>query len=110
MRRISPARAAFSVGLAIGLYHAAWAALVATGAAQPLLDYLLQLPFIEGAYTVAPFDADTAVMLIVLTYAIGAQFGLVSALIWNWIAGNPADRVRDQFRQRGGASDREYAN
>lgn len=110
MRRINPATAAFAVGLVIALYHAAWVALVATGAAKPLLDYVLRLHSLEIDYSLAPFSADTAIMLIVVTYAVGALFGLVFALIWNGLAGSRAGRLPDQPRQRGTPNDRELAN
>lgn len=87
MRRINPPLAAFTVGLVIGLYHLAWVVLVATGAAKPVLDYILRLHFLEFSYTLAPFSADSAIMLVVVTYVIGALFGLVFALIWNWLTG-----------------------
>lgn len=110
MRRINPAIAAFSVGLVIALYHAAWVVLVATGGAGPLLDYVLRLHSIELSYTLAPFNPDTAVMLIVVTYAVGTLFGLAFALIWNALIGSSAKPVQGQLRQRGRTFDRKLAN
>jgi len=85
MQRISPTKAALSVGLVLGLYHLSWVTLVALGAAKPVMDFILKLHFIKFSYEIAPFVASTAVSLVALTFAIGAAFGLIFALIWNWL-------------------------
>lgn len=87
MRRISPTKSAVAVGAVIGLYHLVWATLVALGVAKPFMDFVLRLHFIRIAYEMAPFDVATAALLIGITSAIGAAFGLVFALIWNSLAG-----------------------
>jgi hypothetical protein len=88
MQRINPIKAAMSVGIVIGLYHCMWVGLVATGAAQSVLDFILRLHFIELNIRMAPYDAMTGAMLVGITFAIGALFGLVFALVWNWLASN----------------------
>lgn len=65
-----------------------WVVLVATGTAQTVLNFILRLHFIE-------LDIQGA-MLVGITFAIGAVFGLVFAYVWNWLAGSatlnePAD-------------------
>jgi len=85
MRRINPVKAAASVGILLGLWHFLWVALVATGFAKPIMDFVLRLHFIELEYGLAPFAAGTAAMLVGLTFVIGALVGLVFALIWNWL-------------------------
>ena len=86
MRRLSPLACGLSVGIVIGLWHLAWAALVASGYAQPLLDFVLRLHFLEIKYALAPFAASTAAMLIAVTFAVGFLFGSIFALVWNWLA------------------------
>ena len=94
MRTISPAKAAMSVGAVIGLYHLVWVILVAVGLAKPFLDFVLRLHFIQFDYEMAPFDVATAAGLVALTFSIGAAFGLVFALVWNWLAGRAgSDRI-----------------
>jgi len=87
MKRISPIKAALSVGIVIGLYHWMWVVLVATGTAQTVLNFILRLHFIELDIQMAPYDAMTGMMLVGITFAIGAVFGLLFALVWNWLAG-----------------------
>lgn len=86
MRRINLGKAALSVGTVIGLYHLAWTTLVAAGLAKPFMDFVLRLHFIEISYELAPFSVGTAAMLIARTFSIGAAFGLIFALVWNWLA------------------------
>lgn len=90
MRHLNPAKAAISVGAVFGLWHFMWVVLVATGAAKPVMDFVLGLHFIQFDYTLAPFAVSTAATLIGLTFAIGALLGLVFALVWNWLSWRPA--------------------
>ena len=95
MRRVNPAKAAVSVGAVFGIWHLIWVTLVATGSAKPILDLVLKLHFLEFEYGLSPFAASTAIMLVGLTFAIGAVLGLLFALVWNWLSRNPEGRVFD---------------
>ena len=100
MKRISPTKAAISVGSVLGLYHLSWTALVALGIARPFMDFVLRLHFIQMSYEIAPFSVSTAASLVALTFAIGAVLGLVFALVWNWLTSRPAAQLREApFRQ-----------
>jgi hypothetical protein len=92
MRHISPAKAAISVGTVIGLYHLMWVTIVALGWAKPVLDFILRLHFIDLNVAIAPFAVGTAAELVVLTFALGALFGFVFALVWNWLGSEAAER------------------
>ena len=96
MRTISPAKAAMSVGAVIGLYHLVWVILVAVGLAKPFLDFVLRLHFIQFDYEMAPFDVATAAGLVALTFSIGSVFGLVFALVWNWLAGRAGSEIENK--------------
>ena len=85
MRHISPTKTAVAVGTVIGLWHLVWVALVGIGWAKPVMDFILQLHFIRVQYALAPYAATTAGELILLTFAIGATFGFIFAVIWNWL-------------------------
>lgn len=87
MRQISPAKAAVAVGAVIGLYHLLWVTIVAIGWAKPVLDFILRLHFIDIDVVIAPFVPGTAAALVALTFTLGALFGLVFALVWNWLGG-----------------------
>jgi hypothetical protein len=92
MRHVNPAKAAIAVGAVIGLYHLTWVTIVALGWAKPVLDFILQLHFIELNVAIAPFALGKAAALVVLTFALGALFGFIFALVWNWLGGETAER------------------
>lgn len=85
MRHISPTKTAMAVGSVIGLWHLIWVTLVGVGWAKPVMDFILQLHFIKLQYALAPYAATTAGELVLLTFAIGATFGFIFAVIWNWL-------------------------
>ena len=90
MRAINPVKAGIAFGLVLGLWHLSWALLVAIGSAQPVIDFILRLHFIEPFLQLQPFDVTTAVMLVAITTLIGFVPGAVLALAWNAL--HPADR------------------
>lgn len=91
MRYIQPGKAALAVGIVLGLYHLMWVTLVASGVAKPFMDFILRLHFIRLDFSIASFAASTAALLVGLTFAIGAAFGFLFALIWNWLTGARAE-------------------
>lgn len=94
MRHINPFRAGVAVGVVISLWHLIWVVLVAIGWAKPILEFILRLHFIRLPFELAPFALDTAAMLLALTFTIGAVFGIVFALVWNWLAGGSGEAVQ----------------
>ena len=93
MRRINPIKSALSVGGVIGLYHAVWSAIVALSWAKPVLDFILQLHFLKFSYDLLPFDLRTATSLVALTFAVGAVFGFIFAVIWNALSRRGTEEV-----------------
>lgn len=85
MRRISPLKTALAVGTLTGFWHLLWAILVGLGWAKPVLDFLLELHFLKISYALAPFSMASAASLVILTFAVGAGFGLLFAVVWNWL-------------------------
>jgi hypothetical protein len=67
----------------LAMWHAVWSLLVATGVAQPVMDFVFRLHMITPPYKIAEFHLGTAVGLVLLTGAIGYIVGTVAALIWN---------------------------
>ncbi len=76
-----------SAGLAMGALlsgsHLLWALFVASGLAQPVMDFVFWLHFIRSSWQIESFDLARAVGLIVSTSAIGYVVGAVFALGWN---------------------------
>lgn len=70
-------------GSSLGLWHLSWAALVAMGLAQPLMNLVFRLHFIDPPYRIMPFRLDLALGLVALTFASGFLSGWVLAAIWN---------------------------
>ncbi len=76
-----------STGLAIGSLlggvHLLWALFVASGLAQPIMDFVFWLHFIRSGWQIERFDFTRGAGLIVLTSAIGYAVGAAFALVWN---------------------------
>jgi hypothetical protein len=72
-------------GLMLGGWHTLWAALVAFGCAQTLLNFVLWLHFIKPIYVIDEFHIRIAVGLIAITATIGYVLGFIAALLWNAI-------------------------
>ena len=89
MRHINPVKAGLAVGAVLGLWHLMWGTLVAVGAARPLMDFVPRLHFIQLRYEMAPFVPGTAALLVAITFGVGVAFGLVFALVWNWLSRRP---------------------
>jgi len=71
------------LGSFVGLWHLAWSLLVATGAAQWLLDWVFYFHFLNNPLHVGAFNLATAVALVVVTSMMGCVVGCILALMWN---------------------------
>lgn len=80
---IAVQRAGIVTGLIFGGWHLIWAALIAGGWAQPVLDFAFWMHQIKPVFVVEPFNALRSVVLIVVTGLIGYVFGSVFAFLWN---------------------------
>lgn len=74
-----------ALGSLLGLCHFSWAVLVGIGFAQPFIDWIFRLHFIEPPYTITPFHYGGAALLIAITFVFGYLFGWLLAAIWNWL-------------------------
>lgn len=83
MGPISVNRAGLVVGTLMCGWHAVWASLVALGWAQPVIDFIFWMHFIQPVYVVGTFDAAIAIVLIIITAGIGYLIGCVFAVLWN---------------------------
>ena len=84
---ISPGRLGLVMAALIGGFHFLWAAIVAFGWAQPLINVIFWLHFIRPIYVVSPFDWRIAALLVSFTALVGYGIGGAFALWWNRMHG-----------------------
>ena len=80
---VNPFKVGVVFALFLALWHACWAALVAFGAAQPLLDFVFWMHFIRPPYNVEAFDPGRAAILVGVTTAVGMIGGAIGGMLWN---------------------------
>lgn len=85
MGTISPNKAGLALGALLGGGHVLWSLLVALGWAQPLIDFIFWIHFIEPVHVVGTFSTGIALMLVFLTAGIGYAIGGLFGVIWNRI-------------------------
>jgi len=83
MHAISPIKTGVTLGIVLGIWHLGWAAIVAAGWAQTVVDFLFRLHFVAPVLTIQPFDAKTAALLVAVTTAAGFVLGAIGAFAWN---------------------------
>jgi hypothetical protein len=83
MKTIMPVKSGLTLGFILALYHAVWAALVATGLAQAFLDFIFWAHFLKPVLAVDAFSLMRALLLLAVTGAIGFVVGVCFALVWN---------------------------
>ena len=81
--QIGVARTGLILGIVISGWHLCWSLLVAMGWAQPVINFVFWMHFITPIYVIEPFGFGRAILLLVVTAAVGFVFGSVFALAWN---------------------------
>lgn len=85
MKNISGHKVGLVLGSTFGLWHLMWAILVALGLAQPILDFIFQLHFLNNPYTVSPFSLTNALLLVIVTFVVGYVIGWVFVWLWDYV-------------------------
>lgn len=70
-------------GIIIGALHLTWSIVVMIGLAQPFMDWIYELHFLNNPFQVQTFKLTNAFILVLVTSAIGYLLGWVSTVIWN---------------------------
>jgi hypothetical protein len=85
MNTLSPNKTGIVLGTLMGGWHLVWAILVAAGWAQLTINFVFWMHFIVPPYTVKPFQASVAVVLIAVTATLGYAIAYLFAVLWNWL-------------------------
>lgn len=85
MNAINKNKTGLALGSLIGVWHLSWVLLVASGFAQPFIDWIFRLHFIEPPYRIASFSLGTALTLIGITFIFGYLLGWLFGALWNWL-------------------------
>ena len=72
-------------GLCLSSLHFCWALLVAFGWAQPLMDIVFKLHMLNSPFQVQPFEITYALLLIFVSFIIGAFYGVLFYILKNKI-------------------------
>ncbi|HBA45546.1 hypothetical protein A2W67_00205 [Candidatus Nomurabacteria bacterium RIFCSPLOWO2_02_40_28] len=75
------------VGLVVGsfaaLMHLVWGVFIALGFAQPWMDFVYKMHFLNNPFTVMPFDLMRILGLVVIAFVMGYIVGYVFAVLWH---------------------------
>jgi hypothetical protein len=80
---IGPQISGLVLGALLGGSHLLWALIVAAGWGQPLIDFIFWMHFLKPVFVVEPFSVGRAIVLVLVTGAIGYLIGLAGAVLWN---------------------------
>ena len=83
MEHIRVNRSGLTLAVVLAGLHLIWIVLVAAGAAQPLLDFIFRIHMMEADTAVGEFAFGSAVLLLLVTAAVGYVTGASLAAVWN---------------------------
>jgi hypothetical protein len=83
MYHLDPQKSGTVLGALLGGFHLMWAMIIAAGWGQAVLDFIFWMHFLKPVFVIEAFAMDRAVVLILVTAAIGYVIGLSGAVLWN---------------------------
>lgn len=89
MQTLNPNKTGLAFGTLLGGWHVIWAAFIALGWAQAILNFVFWMHMIKPVYVIGPFNVWTALILVAVTGAIGYVGGFALAALWNWLHHEP---------------------
>jgi hypothetical protein len=81
--KIKRYKAGLIVGALVAGLHLIWSALVSLGWAQPVLDFIYKMHFLNNPYIVQAFDPLKVVYLVLMTFVGGYIAGWLFGLLFN---------------------------
>jgi len=85
MDAVKPNKTGLVFGAFVGGWHVLWVVLVALGWAQPVLNFVFWIHLLKAPFTVEAFNVGIAVLLILVSTAIGYLVGYILGVLWNWV-------------------------
>ena len=85
VERIGVNRAGLTLAVVLAGLHLLWGALVAIGVAQPLVDFVFRIHMMEADAVVGEFAFGPAILLLLVTAAVGYGVGAALAATWNLV-------------------------
>lgn len=74
-----------TLGALLALWHLVWGIMVALHWAQPFLNWIYKLHFLNNPFKVGVFNITTTITLMVVTFIFGYIFGWVFVYLWETI-------------------------
>ena len=75
-------RAGLTLGALLGILHTAWSLAVGLGFGQSLVNFVYGIHFMLHPSVVLPFSLGNAVLLVLVTSAVGYVVGRLAAELW----------------------------
>lgn len=64
-------------GFGLSILHLVWVLIVASGWAQPIMDYIFKIHMLNSPFIAQPFNFSYAIQLLAITFGVGCFYGIV---------------------------------